>query len=86
MFYKLLAQDREFNHPKWPFLIKVRDVQGSEDDRRHIQAQGQGQQRIRRRDPGQDGRAPFRPDEPRSSASTLEHSEIQHSPATPTSS
>ncbi len=29
MFYKLLAQDREFNHPKWPFLIKVRDVQGS---------------------------------------------------------
>jgi lipopolysaccharide export system permease protein len=29
MFYKLLAKDREFNHPKWPFLIKVRDVQGS---------------------------------------------------------
>ncbi len=29
MFYKLLARDREFNHPKWPFLIKVRDVQGS---------------------------------------------------------
>jgi lipopolysaccharide export system permease protein len=28
MFYKLLARDREFNHPKWPFLIKVRDVQG----------------------------------------------------------
>jgi lipopolysaccharide export system permease protein len=26
MFYKLLARDREFNHPKWPFLIKVRDV------------------------------------------------------------
>jgi lipopolysaccharide export system permease protein len=29
MFYKLLARDREFNHPKWPFLIKVADVQGS---------------------------------------------------------
>jgi lipopolysaccharide export system permease protein len=29
MFYKLLAKDREFNHPKWPFLIKVRDVHGS---------------------------------------------------------
>ena len=28
MFYKLLAKEREFNHPKWPFLIKVRDVQG----------------------------------------------------------
>jgi lipopolysaccharide export system permease protein len=28
MFYKLLARDREFNHPKWPFLIKVRDVEG----------------------------------------------------------
>ncbi len=29
MFYKLLAKEREFNHPKWPFLIKVREVQGS---------------------------------------------------------
>jgi lipopolysaccharide export system permease protein len=29
MFYKLLAKDREFNHPKWPFLIKVGDVKGS---------------------------------------------------------
>jgi lipopolysaccharide export system permease protein len=29
MFYKLLARDRVFNHPKWPFLIKVRDVQAS---------------------------------------------------------
>jgi lipopolysaccharide export system permease protein len=29
MFYKLLAKDREFNHRNWPFLIKVRDVQGS---------------------------------------------------------
>jgi lipopolysaccharide export system permease protein len=29
MFYKLLARDREFNHPKWPFLIKVRSVEGS---------------------------------------------------------
>ena len=28
MFYKLLAKEREFNHPKWPFLIKVREVQG----------------------------------------------------------
>jgi lipopolysaccharide export system permease protein len=26
-FYKLLKRDREFNHPAWPFLIKVRDVQ-----------------------------------------------------------
>jgi len=30
MFYKMLARDREFDHPKWPFLIKVRDVQGSQ--------------------------------------------------------
>ena len=29
MFYKMLERDREFNHPKWPFLIKVRDVEGS---------------------------------------------------------
>jgi lipopolysaccharide export system permease protein len=29
MFYKLLSKDREFNHRAWPFLIKVRDVQGS---------------------------------------------------------
>ena len=28
MFYKLLAKEREFNHPKWPFLIKVRAVEG----------------------------------------------------------
>jgi lipopolysaccharide export system permease protein len=26
-FYKLLKRDREFNHPKWPFLIKVKDVE-----------------------------------------------------------
>jgi lipopolysaccharide export system permease protein len=26
-FYKLLKRDREFNSPRWPFLIKVRDVQ-----------------------------------------------------------
>jgi lipopolysaccharide export system permease protein len=28
MFYKLLKKDREFNNPRWPFLIKVRDVEG----------------------------------------------------------
>src|SRR3954451_4953119 len=28
MFYKFLKKDREFNNPRWPFLIKVRDVQG----------------------------------------------------------
>ncbi len=27
-FYKILARDREFNNARWPFLIKVRDVQG----------------------------------------------------------
>jgi RNA polymerase sigma factor (sigma-70 family) len=27
-FYKILKRDREFNHPRWPFVIKVRDVQG----------------------------------------------------------
>jgi lipopolysaccharide export system permease protein len=26
-FYKLLKRDREFDNPRWPFLIKVRDVQ-----------------------------------------------------------
>jgi lipopolysaccharide export system permease protein len=26
-FYKLLKKDHEFNNPRWPFLIKVRDVQ-----------------------------------------------------------
>jgi len=29
-FYKLLKRDREFNHPGWPFLIKVRDVQDND--------------------------------------------------------
>jgi lipopolysaccharide export system permease protein len=28
MFYKFLKRDREFNNPRWPFLIKVRDVEG----------------------------------------------------------
>jgi lipopolysaccharide export system permease protein len=28
MFYKFLRKDREFNNPRWPFLIKVKDVQG----------------------------------------------------------
>lgn len=27
-FYKFLKRDREFNNTRWPFLIKVRDVQG----------------------------------------------------------
>ena len=27
-FYKFLKRDREFNNPRWPFLIKVRDVEG----------------------------------------------------------
>ena len=27
-FYKFLKRDREFNNPHWPFLIKVRDVEG----------------------------------------------------------
>jgi len=27
-FYKFLKRDREFNNPNWPFLIKVRDVEG----------------------------------------------------------
>ncbi len=27
-FYKFLRRDREFNNPRWPFLIKVKDVQG----------------------------------------------------------
>ena len=26
MFYKFLKRDREFNNPRWPFLIKVSDV------------------------------------------------------------
>ncbi len=29
MFYKMLAKDGVFNHPKWPFMIKVRDVHGA---------------------------------------------------------
>ncbi|MGE3818208.1 MAG: LptF/LptG family permease [Isosphaeraceae bacterium] len=28
MFYKLLKKEREFKPPGWPFLIKVRDVEG----------------------------------------------------------
>jgi lipopolysaccharide export system permease protein len=28
MFYKFLKKDREFNNGRWPFLIKVKDVQG----------------------------------------------------------
>ena len=27
-FYKFLKRDREFNNPRWPFLIKVREVEG----------------------------------------------------------
>src|SRR4051812_44360135 len=27
-FYKYLKRDREFDNPRWPFLIKVRDVEG----------------------------------------------------------
>ena len=27
-FYKILKKEREFNNPRWPFLIKVKDVQG----------------------------------------------------------
>jgi lipopolysaccharide export system permease protein len=27
MFYKVLKKEHEFNSPRWPFLIKVRDVQ-----------------------------------------------------------
>ncbi len=27
-FYKFLRRDREFNNARWPFLIKVRDVEG----------------------------------------------------------
>jgi lipopolysaccharide export system permease protein len=30
MFYKILKKDREFNNPRWPFLITVKDVQGKE--------------------------------------------------------
>ncbi len=29
-FYKWLKKDHEFNNPRWPFLIKVRDVQGKD--------------------------------------------------------
>ena len=28
MFYKFLKKDREFNNTRWPFLIKVKDVDG----------------------------------------------------------
>jgi lipopolysaccharide export system permease protein len=30
MFYKILKKDREFNNPRWPFLITVRDVHEKE--------------------------------------------------------
>jgi lipopolysaccharide export system permease protein len=30
MFYKVLKKEHEFNSPRWPFLIKVKDVQGKE--------------------------------------------------------
>jgi lipopolysaccharide export system permease protein len=29
MFYKVLKKEREFNNGRWPFLIKVKDVQGN---------------------------------------------------------
>ena len=60
MFYKLLERDREFNHPKWPFLIKVRDVQGSKMIDATFKHKVKGRQRIRCHHPGQDGRAAFR--------------------------
>ena len=46
MFYKLLAKDREFNHPKWPFMIKVREVHDSKMIDADIQAQGEGHATI----------------------------------------
>ena len=62
MFYKLLKRDREFNNPRWPFLIKVRDVEGKVMIDATFKHRSQGQQgRLRRGHPGQDARAPFRP-------------------------
>ena len=47
MFYKFLKQDREFDNPRWPFLIKVRDVEGKVmiDATFKKRAKSQGQQR-----------------------------------------
>ena len=61
-FYKLLKRDREFNSRAWPFMIKVRDVQGKKmiDPTFKHKVKGQGR-RLRPRDPGQGGRAPLRP-------------------------
>ena len=85
MFYKLLAKEREFNHPKWPFLIKVRDVQGNKMIDATFKHKVKGEQRLRRCDPGQEADAPFRP-EAKVVRIFLEHSEIQHFAATPMSS
>ncbi len=49
MFYKFLKRDREFNNPRWPFLIKVRDVAGQGDDRPDVQAARPATRRTRTR-------------------------------------
>ena len=48
------ASDHEFNHPKWPFLIKVRTFRAEVMIDADLQAQvGSRAERIRRRDPGE---------------------------------
>ena len=77
MFYKLLAKEREFNHPKWPFLIKVREVQGSKMIDATFKHKVKGSNEYDAVIQAQDGRAPFRPGREVVRV-FLEHSEIQH--------
>ncbi len=53
-------RDREVNFPKWPFLIKVRDVQGTKMIDATFKHKVKGGIRLRRHHPGAVGRAAFR--------------------------
>ena len=61
MFYKLLAKEREFNHPKWPFLIKVREVQGDKMIDATFKHKIKGTNDYDAIIQAQDGHAPFLP-------------------------
>ncbi len=59
--YNRLAKEHEFNDPRWPFVIKVRDVQNRALIDATLQASCQGEGRVRSGHPGEEGHASWRP-------------------------
>ena len=63
MFYKFLKKDREFNNPRWPFLIKVKDVEDKlmiDATFKHRAGGPAGPEQLRHGRPGQEGPDPLR--------------------------